>query len=146
MIRHILQYSLTLSLLCGGALANSHHPQAFLAKIANDPHKVSKVYQAYCANCHATQPMIPLCAPRFRQASDWKVRLKPGFSQLIQHVLNGYRNMPARGGCFECDDTLLEEAAVYMLPCSAQQSWLKFKKINAPQFIKDCHEHHSQNS
>lgn len=82
----------------------SHHPEKFLHDLKNDPHKNEKIYEVYCANCHAKKPLIPVGAPRLGDIKDWSLRLKKGKTILLKHTLEGYGLMPARGGCFECRD------------------------------------------
>ena len=81
-----------------------HHPLAFIAKIQSDPNKGEKIYKAMCANCHATQPLIKVGAPKFRNIQDWQPRQKKGMQKLILSLQENLGIMPARGGCFECSD------------------------------------------
>lgn len=47
-----------------------HHPQQTLQRIAASRHSGKKIYQSYCANCHAEDPTIPLGAPRVGHQAD----------------------------------------------------------------------------
>lgn len=95
---------------------NFHHPEAALQAIAKDKRPGEKIYQSYCANCHALKPMIPVGAPRIGVKAEWQPRLKKGMKTLFKNAALGINNMPARGGCFECSDELLQAAIDYMLP------------------------------
>lgn len=97
------------------AQSKTHHPQAFLKGIK--PSKQGEaIYQHFCANCHAEKPLIPLGAPRIQHKSDWENRLKQPFDVIFEKVSLGFNAMPARGGCFECSDSELKEAIIYLLP------------------------------
>jgi len=93
-----------------------HHPEALINSLKNDPHAAEKIYDEFCAVCHAQNPDIPLGAPRFQNPSDWDWRIKRGKEVMLKNTYNGITNMPPRGGCFECSDELLEQVTDYMLP------------------------------
>ncbi len=95
-----------------------HHPEAFIASIQNDPKAGQKVYEQFCATCHAADPSIDLGAPRFRNTQDWRDRKQKGIEGLLTVTTVGLNQMPPRGGCFECSDKLLKAAIIYMLPPS----------------------------
>jgi cytochrome c5 len=94
----------------------SHHPQEFLNQIAGKSDEGEQIVQHFCSNCHAVKPLIPLGAPRIGSVSDWGNRIKQGHSILLQHTMDGYGAMPARGGCFECSDEQLMLSIMAMLP------------------------------
>lgn len=96
--------------------ANSHHPQAFLKKIAGTVQEGQKIVEHYCASCHAEKPLIAIGAPKIGQISDWEWRMKPGMKILFKHTDEGLNAMPSRGGCFECSDQQLMLAIEAMLP------------------------------
>lgn len=98
------------------SFANSHHPTEFLNTIAGLPDEGRRIVEHYCATCHASDPLIPMGAPRIKQPADWAARLKQGISLLFKHTEEGYGAMPARGGCFECSDEQLMLAIEAMLP------------------------------
>ena len=54
-----------------------------------------QVYEVGCAGCHATGV---LDAPKFGTNADWTKREQQGFETLVKHALNGFNNMPAKGG------------------------------------------------
>jgi len=53
------------------------------------------VYEKTCSACHASGVMG---APRFGNTDDWTLRIKQGREVLVQHALEGYKQMPAKGG------------------------------------------------
>ncbi len=54
-----------------------------------------QVYEIGCAGCHASGV---LDAPKFGNNADWLKREQQGFETLVKHALNGFNNMPAKGG------------------------------------------------
>jgi cytochrome c5 len=95
--------------------SSSHHTEQFLEEMKHDPRATEKIYQQFCANCHAIHPLIPMGAPRVGVIKDWQQRQKKGLSVMLEHTLNGYHLMPARGGCFECSDEQIKMIIDYML-------------------------------
>ncbi len=92
-----------------------HQPEKMLEKIKKSQNPGKAVFKAYCANCHAKEPLINLGAPRIGVKVDWQPRLKQSYKRLLQHTFEGINAMPARGGCFECDDKLIEQTVAYMI-------------------------------
>ncbi len=93
-----------------------HHPKAFVKSLQQAKNPGKRIYQAFCAICHAIKPIIPANAPKFRHLKDWQPRLKQQQGDLFKHVDQGLGVMPARGGCFECSDKDLLAAIKFMLP------------------------------
>jgi cytochrome c5 len=108
-------YGFLLLILSNLSWGSSHHPQEFLASLKHDPKAAEKIYQQYCANCHALDPLIPLGAPRLGDKAAWQGRLRKGDAILLKHSLNGIGLMPARGGCFECSDEQIKMVINYMI-------------------------------
>lgn len=71
-----------------------------------------EVYDVSCAGCHATGV---LAAPRFGNKDDWVKREKQGFETLVKHALNGFNNMPAKGGNPAIKNEEVIAAVTYML-------------------------------
>lgn len=97
-------------------IAAVHKPQEFLSNIRGAPNEGELIIQHFCADCHASDPLIRLGAPRISHVSDWKSRVHQGFESLMKHVFEGFNAMPSRGGCFECSDEQLLLAVKAMLP------------------------------
>jgi len=77
---------------------------------ASGPRSGEQVYQSACFACHGTGA---LDAPK-PQSADWKPRLEQGFDVLLQHSIEGIRNMPARGTCTTCSDDEIAAAIRFM--------------------------------
>lgn len=71
-----------------------------------------KIYDAVCAVCHATGK---LGAPITGDKDVWASLIKKNLDVLIEHTIEGYKNMPARGACHNCSDTDLIAAVIYMV-------------------------------
>ena len=93
-----------------------HKPGQFVESLKSVKAPGKAIYQSYCANCHDLKPLIPMNAPKFRDTKAWSTRVAQGKEILVKHVNEGINNMPARGGCFECQDKALWQAVEYMLP------------------------------
>ena len=78
------------------------------------------VYQASCVACHAAGV---LQAPRPGQREDWLERESQGFETLLEHALDGFRNMPAKGGNPTLSDQQVESAVRYMLVTSGFEKY-----------------------
>jgi cytochrome c5 len=71
-----------------------------------------EVFKTTCTVCHATGVSG---APRFGSKDDWKPRIAQGKQILYQHVLKGYKAMPAKGTCATCSDQEIKRAVDYMV-------------------------------
>jgi cytochrome c5 len=58
-------------------------------------------YGKACATCHGAGV---LGAPKKGDTTAWEPRLKQGSDTLLSRVVNGYKNMPAKGLCNDCSD------------------------------------------
>jgi cytochrome c5 len=81
--------------------------------------------QAVCAACHASGA---LNAPKIGDGAVWGKIATQGLDKMIDHAINGIRQMPARGGSTNLSDLEVARAVVYM----ANQSGQKFKEPAAP--------------
>lgn len=106
----------------------AHHPmqQIKLAQQAKNPGAV--IYRQTCSQCHAVDPAIPVGAPRWRKTQDWQARSQKGLKAMLKNLADGLNMMPPRGGCFECDDELLKQATLYMLPKKVQKEFAQSGK------------------
>lgn len=90
-------------------------PFATLAAVDANAPKVEKsgqqVYDAVCATCHSSGA---LNAPKFDSKGDWAARLGKGFDTLVKHALEGFNQMPARGGDGDLSDVEVARAVAYM--------------------------------
>ena len=80
---------------CGDAAA------APAESASSGPRSGSEVYDAACMACHTTGAAG---APVIGNADQWGPRIEKGMDTLIDHAINGFNAMPAKGGCASCSD------------------------------------------
>lgn len=68
---------------------------------AQPPRSGEAVYAATCAACHDSGAAG---APRGGDRVAWAPRLAQGMDMLTQHAMQGFKAMPAKGGCAECSE------------------------------------------
>lgn len=81
-----------------------------------------QVYKNGCAGCHAAGV---LDSPKFGSKTDWEKREEKGFKLLLKHAINGFNNMPAKGGNPAFKNEEIKRAIAYML---SQSGFEKYKK------------------
>jgi len=128
-VKKLIILTLVLCATYASAKHEFHHPSEFVDKIKADKNKGEKIYASFCANCHAKDPLINLGAPRLGVKAEWTKRLEQKPSELFKHVSEGMGVMPARGGCFECDDAMLKEAIAYLLPKKDSKKRLNLHQV-----------------
>lgn len=69
------------------------------------------VYDGICMTCHATGLSG---SPKLGDAASWAVRLGQGFDILVQHAIEGFNAMPAKGGDPGLTDDEIKRAVAYM--------------------------------
>ena len=92
-----------------------HYPLSFIAQLKGDPNAGQKVFMNYCVSCHAQDPIVPVNAPRIGIAADWTKINTYSMKVIMNDTFLGNKQMPARGGCFECSDELLTQTIHYIL-------------------------------
>ncbi len=92
-----------------------HYPALFVNQLRGDSRAGEKIFKEFCGACHAKQPTIDVRAPRIGDKQAWQVRQQVGMASLLKITVDGVRAMPARGGCFECNDQQLRETIKYIL-------------------------------
>jgi cytochrome c5 len=70
------------------------------------------VYERVCATCHSSGVMD---APKFCDLTDWKPRMAHGMEHMIGHAVNGWNNMPAKGGMESLTVSESANAVAYMV-------------------------------
>lgn len=70
------------------------------------------VYSESCMACHTTGAAG---APKAGDSAAWASRVAQGSGVLIQHALQGYKGMPAKGGCASCSDAEIKAAVEYLM-------------------------------
>ncbi|HYP67881.1 MAG TPA: c-type cytochrome [Thiobacillaceae bacterium] len=108
---------------------NNIRPFAKLEALDANAPKVEKsgqeVYDSVCGACHGSGA---LGAPKYQNKGDWGPRIGKGLDALSKHALEGFNQMPARGGNPDLSDTEVTRAIVYM----ANAAGAKFKEPAAP--------------
>lgn len=81
-----------------------------LIPVVKGPKTGQEVYDGLCTSCHATgtngAPVVG--------SADWGSRIVKGFDVLLEHTINGFNQMPAKGGNPKLSDFELKRAVVYM--------------------------------
>lgn len=70
--------------------------------------------EVYGAVCHACHDAGALGAPKFKNRGDWAPRIAQGYNKLIEHAINGIRQMPPRGGDPDISDIEIARTVAYM--------------------------------
>jgi cytochrome c5 len=108
---------------------NNIKPFARLEAVDANAPKVEKsgqeVYDSVCSACHGSGA---LGAPKYQNKGDWGARIAQGLDTLTKHALEGFKQMPGRGGNPDLSDTEVTRAIVYM----ANSAGAKFKEPAAP--------------
>lgn len=94
----------------GQVYTSANTPPAVIPKAG--PQEPQTIYNSYCATCHATGIAG---APITGNKSNWSARLTKGEETLINHAINGFNAMPAKGGCISCSDEEIAAAVKLML-------------------------------
>ena len=69
-------------------------------------------YTAACFACHGTGAAG---APKLGDKGAWKNRIAQGSGVLNDHAINGFKNMPAKGGNASLSDAAVKAAVEYMV-------------------------------
>jgi len=69
------------------------------------------VYNAACMACHTSGAAG---APKLGDKAAWSPRIGQGGATLVQHALQGFKGMPAKGGCSNCSDAEIKAAVEYL--------------------------------
>lgn len=70
-----------------------------------------EIYNSVCMMCHASGMME---SPKFGDSGAWSARISQGLDTLVEHAINGYNMMPARGGSNTLTDEEVKNAVIYM--------------------------------
>jgi cytochrome c5 len=80
-----------------------------------------KIYKSVCAICHDKGIAG---APIIYDTANWTNRLRAGIDSLYMHAINGYNNMPPKGGCVTCTDKDVIAAVDFILAKAQQPSYV----------------------
>jgi len=102
-LKHLVLLALAGLILC--ACGPKPPPPADPASLAPADVRLAGLYEGSCKACHVN-PQAG--APLVGDAKAWAPRWKQGESVLLDHVIQGYKAMPATGQCAACtpDDFL----------------------------------------
>ena len=81
------------------AAAASLHDATATPGVELDAETLAK-WSRSCALCHVNGEGG---APRVGDHEAWSARVARGESQLLEHTVEGYRNMPPLGYCMDCE-------------------------------------------
>lgn len=82
------------------------------AESSSGPRAADEVYSSACAACHDSGAAG---APKLGDGDAWSDRVDKGLETLVDHAINGFNGMPAKGGCSSCSDEEIEVAVEYMV-------------------------------
>ena len=92
-------------------IAGESEPEAAPAADAAEPKSGEQVYNSNCLACHGTGAAG---APKLGDKGAWKNRIAQGNDTLIDHAINGFKGMPAKGGNASLSDDAVNAAVEYM--------------------------------
>jgi cytochrome c5 len=69
------------------------------------------VYNSNCSACHASGAAG---APKLGDKAEWAPRLAQGTPTLVQHALQGFKGMPAKGACTNCSEAEIKSAVEHL--------------------------------
>lgn len=95
-MRHLLILAALLSL--AGCAKPAGPPADFASRAPADP-RLASLYEGSCKTCHTN---LAAGAPLTQDARAWLPRWHQGEAVLLDHVVQGYRAMPAGGQCAAC--------------------------------------------
>lgn len=79
------------------------------------PRTGQAVYAESCVACHGSGAAG---APKAGDKAAWAPRLAQGKDTLAQHALQGFKAMPAKGGCASCSDDEVRAAVEHLIASS----------------------------
>ncbi|AJQ92883.1 c-type cytochrome [Gynuella sunshinyii] len=79
---------------------------------ADEAKTPEQIFQTTCFACHGTGAAG---APKLDDKAAWAPRIAQGEDTLLDHALNGFNAMPARGTCGACSDDDIKGVVEYMI-------------------------------
>ena len=83
-----------------------------VTQTAPTPKSGKEIFETVCTACHSTGV---LGAPKYGDKASWEPRIAKGEAVLLQSALNGFNQMPARGGQPNLSDDEIKSTVEYML-------------------------------
>jgi cytochrome c5 len=96
----------------GRVATDSSQLTVAVADTQREPLSGAEVNERVCAGCHAAGV---LGAPKTGDNVAWSERFAQGLDTLVEHSINGIRQMPARGGDSSLSDDEVRDAVVHLL-------------------------------
>lgn len=90
------------------------------------------IVEKNCVGCHLAGVMD---APKIGDNAEWSKRAKQGAKTLISHSLNGFNNMPARGGNTALSASDVINAVAYLLDASGVKVDLSKIKVKSAKSV-----------
>ncbi len=103
---------LTIVVIGFAQLANAEEPAKAELRAKYNIERGKGIYERVCSNCHASGVMD---APKFCDLTDWKPRMAHGMEHLVKHAVEGFNNMPSKGGMESLSVAELSDAVAYMV-------------------------------
>lgn len=75
------------------------------------PINAEQIVNTSCAACHGTGA---LNSPKIGDKGAWGPRIAKGYETLVDHAINGFNMMPARGGNPDLSDAEIAHAVAFM--------------------------------
>ena len=82
-----------------------------LVPAVKGPQTGQQVFEGLCTSCHTAGTNG---APKVGSGGDWAPRIGKGYDTLFQNAVQGFNQMPARGGNPKLSDLEIGRAIVYM--------------------------------
>lgn len=76
------------------------------------PRSGEKIYNTFCIACHGTGAAG---APIKGDPVIWEPRVAQGEETLINHAIQGFNTMPARGTCADCSDEEIAATVKFLI-------------------------------
>ena len=115
MMRFVAVCSLFFAFICSAQIVSALEiapiEKAALRAKYNIP-QGKDIYERVCSNCHDSGVME---APKFCDLTDWKPRMVLGMEHLVKHTIDGFNNMPAKGGMESLTLAESADAVAYMV-------------------------------
>jgi len=97
-LSRLILSAIVASLALAGCAPKAAAPVDRASLAPADPH-LAALYEGACKTCHVTADSG---APLVQDEAAWAPRWKQGEAVLLDHVIQGYRGMPALGQCAAC--------------------------------------------
>lgn len=77
-----------------------------------DSKSAKSIYDKNCKLCHASGLAG---APKFRVKKDWTARIAQGLDTMTTKAVQGFKAMPPKGNCLDCNDADIRKTIEYMI-------------------------------